>query len=157
MQGWPGAKTEVRSTRPDNLGALLSQGVVWKAFSEGDFWIANSEEYSLMKMAFSTVFQEAICSVLNSSTHSLTKSVSSQPHLATCMFNKQHVITSTSIYLHMRRPTHSPNKKSLPPLWFQRRRERCVLRTVRQNQEARLGCGRWGSSSMLSTHSCSVS
>lgn len=141
----------------ENSGALLNRGVVWEAVSKGNFWIANSEEYSLMRMAFSTVFQEAICSVLNSSAHSLTKSVSSQPHLATCVFNKQHVITSTFIYLHMGRPTHSPNKKSLPPLWFQRRRERCVFRTVRQNQRARLGCGWWGLPSVVSTCPCSVS
>lgn len=64
-------------------------------------------------MAFSTVFQEAICSVLNSSTHSLTKSVSSQPHLAMCVFNKQHVITSTFIYLSMGRHTHSLTKQEV--------------------------------------------
>ena len=74
-----------------------------------------------MTMAFSTVFQEAICSVLNSSTHSLTKSVSSQPHLAMCVFNKQHVITSTFIYLSMGRLTHSPNRRSLPSVQLQRR------------------------------------
>lgn len=59
-----------------------------------------------MKMALSPVFQEAICSGLNSSTHSFTESVSSQPRLATSMPNKQHVITSTFIFAWGDRLTH---------------------------------------------------
>lgn len=77
--------------------APLNQGVIWNAASKGNFRMADSEEQALAKMAFSTVFQEAICSVLNSSTHSLTKPASSQPPLAKCVFNKQHVIFSTFI------------------------------------------------------------
>ena len=38
-----------------------------------------------------------------------------------CVFNKQHVITSTFIYLGVGRLTHSLNRRSLPSVQLQRR------------------------------------
>lgn len=67
-----------------------------------------------MKMAFSAAFQEAICSVSDSSTRSSTRPASSRPRLAARVSNTQHAITSTFIYLNTGRPTRSPDKKSLP-------------------------------------------
>lgn len=94
-------------------------------------------------MAFCAVFQEAICSVLNSSTHSLTKSVSSRPHLATCVLNKQHVITSTFIYLNTGRLTHSPHGKSLPSLQFQRRPKQCIFEAAAWSHEEGQAANAW--------------
>lgn len=67
-----------------------------------------------MKMAFSAAFQEAICSVSDSSTRSSTRPASSRPRLAARVSNTQHAITSTFIYLNTGRPTRSPDRKSLP-------------------------------------------
>lgn len=87
-----------------------------------------------MKMAFSAAFQEAICSVSNSRTRSFTRPGSSQPRLATRVFNNQHVITSTFIYLNTGRPTRLPNKKSLPSTQLQ---DTGAMRF--QNRHAELG------------------
>lgn len=96
-----------------------------KGSFEGDFRLANEEAESLMKMAFSAAFQEAICSVSNSSACSFTRPGSSQPRLATRVFNNQHAITSTFIHLNTRRPARSPNKKSLPSTHFHRTLGQC--------------------------------
>lgn len=95
----------------------------------------------LMTVAFCTVFQEAICSVLNSSTRSLTKSVSSQPHLATCVFNKQHVITSTFIYLSMGRLTPHQTGGPCHQCNFRGDWEKASLQ--RPGGQDQVGCGEW--------------